>query len=63
MTKNMLSNYLLGLSLMKNIALKFTDYHLYQTESMSMLSRILEVESKYGLNSNNPEIGVSFLVN
>jgi len=63
MTKNMLSNYLLGLALMKNIVLKFSNYKSYQTQSMAMLSYILEVESRYGLNSHNPEIGVSFLVN
>ena len=30
---------------------------------MAMISRILEIESKYGLNSQSPEIGISFLVN
>lgn len=51
MTKTIISNYLLGISLMKNIGLKFTNYKLYQTESMAGISRILEIESRYGLNS------------
>lgn len=63
MTKTLLSNYLLGLSLMKNIALKFTNPVIYQSESMASISRILEIESRYGLNSSAPEIGIGFLVN
>ena len=30
---------------------------------MAQISRIIEVESRYGLNNNAPEIGISFLVN
>jgi hypothetical protein len=63
MSKTLLSNFLLGISLMKNIALKYTNTKLYQTESMAQIGRILEIESRYGLNSQSPEIGISFLVN
>ena len=63
MSKTLLSNYLLGLSLMKNIALKFTNPKVYHNESMAQISRILEIESRYGLNNQTPEIGISFLVN
>lgn len=63
MTKTLLSNYLLGLSLMKNIALKFTNPVVYQNEAMASISRILEIESRYSLNTSAPEIGISFLVN
>lgn len=63
LTKTLLSNFLLGISLMKNIALKFTNPVMYQTESLAQISRILEIESRYGLNSSAPEIGISFLVN
>ncbi|CDW89760.1 UNKNOWN [Stylonychia lemnae] len=63
LNKTTLSNYILSISLMKNITLRFANFKLYQTESMAQISRILELESKYGLNSSNPEVGVSFLVN
>ena len=59
----MLSNYLLAITLMRNIALRFTNPKLYVTESMTQISKILEIESRYNLNSTNPEVGVSFLVN
>ena len=52
MTKTLLSNYLLGISLMKNIAMRFSgNQTYYQAESMAQISRILEIESRYGLNS------------
>jgi hypothetical protein len=30
---------------------------------MSQISRILEIESRYGLSNQSPEIGIAFLVN
>ena len=30
---------------------------------MAQISRILEIESRYGLNSQTPELGIGFLVN
>jgi hypothetical protein len=63
MTKTLLSNYLLGLSLMKNIAMKYTSPNFFHNEVSSQIAKILEIESKYGLNSSAPEIGISFLVN
>lgn len=50
MTKTLLSNYLLGISLMKNIGLRFNNLKIYQTECMAQISRILEIESRYGLS-------------
>jgi hypothetical protein len=64
MTKTLLSNYLLGISLMKNIAMRFSgNQTYYQAESMAQIARILEIESRYGLNSQTPELGIGFLVN
>lgn len=64
MTKTLLSNYLLGISLMKNIAMRFSgNQTYYQAESMAQIARILEIESRYGLNSQSPELGIGFLVN
>ena len=64
MTKTLLSNYMLGIALMKNIAMKFSgNYQNHQNESMAQISRILEIESRYGLNSQSPELGIGFLVN
>jgi hypothetical protein len=52
MTKTLLSNYLLGISLMKNIALRFSgNQTYYQAESSAQIARIIEIESRYGLNS------------
>ncbi len=64
MSKTLLSNYMLGIALMKNIAMKFAgNQQYYQSESMAQISRILEIESRYGLNSQTPELGIGFLVN
>lgn len=64
MSKTLLSNYMLGIALMKNIAMKFSgNNQYYQSESMAQISRILEIESRYGLNSQTPELGIGFLVN
>ncbi len=64
MTKTLLSNYLLGISLMKNIALRFSgNQTYYHAESSAQIARIIEIESRYGLNSQSPELGIGFLVN
>jgi hypothetical protein len=51
MTKTLLSNYLLGISLLKNIAYKFTNPTGYHGDSMASIAKIIEIESRYGLNS------------